>query len=350
MQNMAGRSFEASEASGTGALAKLREFGLPPTPENYIVAYGYVAGIDPDMNRALDTALHDRGSLAHAFMLDLFVRHLRGKGTIEAAHQAGGRIEAAVEDVIRQLHTAGSGADRYGEVLHRVTGELRADEEQVKVKRIVGDLLAETQRMQEQNRHLQERLAESSQLIGKLRDDLDSVRREAMTDGLTGIPNRKLLDVTLLQMCEADSDCHPLSLLLLDIDHFKQFNDRFGHALGDQVLKLVARTLNECVKGRDLAARYGGEEFAIVLPQTRLRDAFAVAEQVRISVSNKKLVKRNTGEDLGQITMSIGIAQLRLPEPLGSLFQRADEAMYAAKRNGRNRTELETAVAEREVA
>ena len=125
--------------------------------------------------------------------------------------------------------------------------------------------------------------------------------------------------------------------MLADIDHFKTFNDTFGHLIGDQVLRLVALALKDNVKGRDIAARYGGEEFAVILPETSLRQATTVGEHIRRAVMGKELMKRSTGENLGRITVSVGVASLHRGESVAALIERADNCLYAAKRNGRNR-------------
>ncbi|MEC7028274.1 MAG: GGDEF domain-containing protein, partial [Pseudomonadota bacterium] len=126
------------------------------------------------------------------------------------------------------------------------------------------------------------------------------------------------------------------SLLMVDIDHFKGFNDNFGHQIGDQVLRLVARTLTDGVKGRDMAARYGGEEFAIILPDTPLHAAAIVGESLRKAIAGKEVVNRNTGEKLSRITISVGAAEFTVEEDITDLIERADAALYTAKHNGRN--------------
>ena len=133
-----------------------------------------------------------------------------------------------------------------------------------------------------------------------------------------------------------------MALLLTDIDHFKAFNDTFGHLTGDQVLRLVAIAVKQNVKGQDIAARYGGEEFAVILPATTLRSALTVADQLRRAVMTKELMKRSTGEHLGRVTVSIGVAVLRKGDTAQSLIERADNCLYAAKRCGRNRVMCET--------
>ena len=191
--------------------------------------------------------------------------------------------------------------------------------------------------MSERNAKLEQQLTGTIEEISRLREDLDVLRREAYTDGLTGIANRKRFDQVLRQEVElAQQSGEDVSLLMLDIDHFKLFNDTHGHQVGDQVLRLLAATLQENVKGRDMPARYGGEEFAIILGRTAFQGAMAVAEQIRLAISSKRVRNRKSGEFLGQVTISIGVATLDPGEPINNLIARADKALYAAKRDGRN--------------
>src|SRR6185437_6898731 len=147
------------------------------------------------------------------------------------------------------------------------------------------------------NEQLESRLSQSSGEIKELRQNLAAVRHEAMTDALTGIANRKSFELTLRNAArDAVETGEPLALLFIDIDRFKHFNDTYGHQLGDQVLRLVARTLTDCVKGRDTAARSGGEEFAILLPQTRVVDAMRLAELIRKTMMRCKIVSKTSGD------------------------------------------------------
>ena len=150
--------------------------------------------------------------------------------------------------------------------------------------------------------------------------------------------SRKFFDSALARaMAEARKNAQPLSLLMMDIDHFKSFNDKFGHLTGDQVLRLVALVVKQNVKGQDVAARYGGEEFVVALPDTALKAALTVAEHVRHAVMNKELMKRSSGERLGRVTISIGVAAFRPADTAQTLIERADICLYVAKRHGRNR-------------
>ena len=162
------------------------------------------------------------------------------------------------------------------------------------------------------------------------------------TDPLTGIGNRGLFDERLVGAIEeALAEEHPLSLLLLDIDHFKSFNDNHGHQIGDIVIRLVAAKLREMVKGRDLPARYGGEEFAVILPQTPCDGARHLAEMIRKILATNKVRLKSRDLMLGTITASFGVASLRQGDTSETLIQRADAALYEAKRRGRNRVVTE---------
>jgi diguanylate cyclase len=160
---------------------------------------------------------------------------------------------------------------------------------------------------------------------------------------MTGLANRKFFDDSLERaIAEAAARGEALSLLMIDIDHFKAFNDNYGHLTGDQVLRLVASSLKQNVKGQDVAARYGGEEFSVILPNTVLRSALTLGDHIRRAVMSKELMKRSTGEHLGRITVSIGVATLHAGDTPQSLIERADGCLYAAKHNGRNRVICES--------
>jgi diguanylate cyclase len=210
------------------------------------------------------------------------------------------------------------------------------------LRAVIERLIAGAKEMETSNRKLEARLSASREEIEQLQQNLETVRTESLTDPLTTLANRKFFDAELDRtVAEAKAGYEPLALLMCDVDHFKAFNDRFGHLTGDQVLRLVAVSVKRIVRGEDIAARYGGEEFAIALPKTALRSAISVADQIRRAVMNKELMKRSSGERLGRVTISIGVALLRPTDTPQSLLERADNCLYAAKHNGRNQVVAE---------
>jgi len=170
---------------------------------------------------------------------------------------------------------------------------------------------------------------------------LESVREESLIDALTGIANRKAFDRKLEEVyADSEAQGSPFCLVISDIDHFKKFNDNFGHLVGDKVLRYVASTIKSCVKGKDTAARFGGEEFVLILPDTELENASVVADQIRRAVSTRELKDKRTNMDYGRITISLGVAQFQPGEDAMEILNQADAALYQAKENGRNRVEI----------
>ncbi|MFQ5598814.1 MAG: GGDEF domain-containing protein, partial [Nitrospiria bacterium] len=171
----------------------------------------------------------------------------------------------------------------------------------------------------------------------------ESSKAEATVDFLTGLANRKAFNETLaICASETASDDNDLCLLLIDIDHFKRFNDTYGHITGDEVLKFVGRKIKKKLKGTDFVARFGGEEFAVILPKTLLKGAKVVAEAIRTLFAETKLKSVQTSRLLGTVTVSIGAACYRPGESLEDFINRSDQALYYAKDGGRNRVATET--------
>jgi diguanylate cyclase len=185
---------------------------------------------------------------------------------------------------------------------------------------------------------LDARLGQAIELLHGLARRIERAERFAATDSVTGLPNRRRFDETAGELVAAAAPSgRPLSLLLFDIDRFKEFNDRFGHDVGDHVLRLVAKAIAAYPGGERLAARYGGEEFALLLPGLVLADAVRVAETIREALAARRLTMRGNGKQLGPVTISVGAAQWKPGERADGLVRRADIALYRAKQAGRNR-------------
>jgi diguanylate cyclase len=269
-------------------------------------------------------------------LADLRLRCLSGARAAVAMESMGNNMSALINDVLGKLESSARETADYKDALSAATGELGSDRNPADVRKLVEGLIAATRAMEERTKSLEGELQASSQQVTELRDKLDDVRKESMTDPLTHIANRKAFDDAMEAGRKAAEDGEGVCLLRCDIDHFKKFNDTWGHQTGDQVLRLVASCLSENVKGRDTAARFGGEEFAVVLRGTGLEAATRVAGQIRQSVETKKLVKKSTGDVLGTITISIGVAQFAPGETAEAVIRRADACLYGAKHNGRN--------------
>jgi diguanylate cyclase len=316
--------------------------GVVPTPRNYTIWYTYAAGTMPALRQAIDNLIARQTNFSDGINADLYQRYFGGSEDQVAVIETGGRLQAVIEQVSRYLGDHSGEIGEFGHTLDTISTAIGRSQPQESVRELVADLIKETQSMAKRNYTLETRLGRIATEVTELRENLQAVQREALTDALTGIPNRKFFDSRLQEAArESLNDGEALSLLLCDIDHFKRFNDTYGHQIGDQVLRLVARTLSDSVKGRDTPARFGGEEFAIILPHTNLDQAAIVADQIRKGVMRRRFVGKDTRDDYGGVTLSFGVAQYRAHEDLADLIGRADAALYHAKREGRNRVSTE---------
>lgn len=320
------------------AIAKIKANQLAAFPPNYEIWFAYAAGFNPALNKKINEILR-AGDHVDQAMLESIREEFFGAGSFEErVDEVGGKLSGKVSEIMQLINQAAGQTSGYSNELQDASKTLSNADDKDMVKPIVEKLITLTDEVEKSNRAMSTKLMDSEQEIASLKEALESVRYEAMTDQLTGLGNRKRFDRAMDEaMVTADASGEPFSLLVCDIDHFKKFNDTHGHQTGDQVLRLVASTIKASVKTSDIACRYGGEEFCVILPTTKETDAIEVANAIRQAVMGKELVKRSTGETLGRVTISIGVAELDGKDTIQSVIERADQCLYAAKRTGRNR-------------
>ena len=335
------------------AFKRIEDEGLLPTPENYELWFVYYSGANPELSRVIDLMFDGGGQkITDAHCYDIYQKFLSGNRESDKVRQAGDQIQKTIEEVNTAVSNVNHATTEYGKSLEDVNAQLKQEKTKEEINHLLNSVLSDTRTMIDQNRYLETLLDNSAKTMQALKQDLEVARKEAMTDSLTGLRNRKGFDMEVERiMAEVTGDQSKcFSLILLDIDHFKNFNDTFGHQVGDQVLKLVAKTLKDGVKGRDMAARYGGEEFAIILPDTPLQGGFKVGEALREAVAKKEVINRTTGEQIARITLSAGVAEFRKGQTIDELISAADYALYAAKNAGRNQVSMANALADKKKA
>lgn len=333
---------ERTMAFAEVALGQIRSLRQTAVPRNYEIWYVYATGYNAPLNKIINETLARSGKLTEADLEQIYETYLSHIKTTDRIDKVGARVIGEIDDVMLLLTDALGMSASYNASLDGATQQLAGAKTREQVTTVVQSLLKSTHDMRETNKALEERLTLSKNEISNLQQSLEAIRAESLTDPLTGLGNRKYFDrmiETAVQNAVAAGE--PLSLLMFDIDHFKSFNDSYGHLTGDQVLRLVGLSLKQTIKGQDITARYGGEEFAVVLPNTALRQALTVADHIRRAVMAKELKKKSTGEILGRVTISVGVSMLKPGDDTDSLIERADACLYAAKRNGRNRVVCE---------
>lgn len=325
------------------ALGQIRSLRQTAVPRNYEIWYVYATGYNPELNKVVNETLSRNGRLTESDFEQIYENYLSQIRVTDRIDKVGVRVINEINDVMDLITDALGMTSNFGDSLKGATERLTETNDRDQIKSIVETLVNATREMHVTNKALESRLTTSREEISHLQQSLEAIRTETLTDPLTLLGNRKYFDQTIdAAVAQAHEREEPLSLLIVDIDHFKSFNDNYGHLTGDQVLRLVGLALKQSIKGQDVTARYGGEEFVVILPNTALRAALAVADNIRRAVMSKQLKKKSTGEILGRITISAGLSMLRPGDDVHALIDRADSCLYAAKRNGRNRVICET--------
>jgi diguanylate cyclase len=278
---------------------------LDPTPDNYTAMYARVTGAAP----APSTALVER-------LLEDAQAHVAAAGAL-----------------VGESRTATA---EYGDALADTARDLALAAPSQQLVRFVVDL---TRSMVERTQAAEMRLAEMGGQMEAMRGSLSDAQRSAEIDTLTGLPNRRSYERRLANAtAAARADGSPLTLAICDIDHFKQVNDMHGHDLGDRVLRFVADLLGQVADEDTLVARFGGEEFVLLFEHLPIERVVETIDRLRLDLSTRRIVNRDTGERIGSVTFSAGIAEFQGDAPDLSLFREADRALYAAKESGRDRT------------
>lgn len=322
------------------ALSKLSQSKLAITPVNYALVYFYVAGNDLSLNKRLDVLFKNTEQWNDEAANTLFNRYIC---------EFNDRVneELREELLMTMAQILGSLIDMAGKtalssaVLEKHLVTLASSNEPKNILHIASDIISETRNFVEQTRKFESDLSDSTQEISFLKGELDQARQQASLDALTNLHNRRGFDLAIEEtMVTSLSEELNFCLLILDIDHFKIINDTHGHLVGDKVLIGLSKLLTKHMRGNDYLARFGGEEFSVILRETPITGAFSVAENLRKSIEKLRLKHVKTGEQIGQVTISIGVANYRKGESVVDLIHRCDRALYRAKSLGRNRTVL----------
>ena len=318
------------------ALEEMERCQVWPTPLKYELWINCISDPSGPLAKEIERLSSSGEPITEAVSEELAAEFLSKARLSDQIRDAGDQLSRELDSVSRAIGTAQKSSKEYGRTLAGASETLAAESSSPALKRIVDGLAAATRRIERENSSLEQQLSASTQEVEKLREHLEQVRRDAMTDGLTNLSNRKSFDEAVNRAC-AEPGARA-TLAVIDIDHFKRFNDTWGHQTGDQVIRYVASVIGRAGEHPRMAARYGGEEFALLCPGESVTQVMAELEQMREEIASRMLKRRSTNEDLGAVTISIGVAQRQPGETGMSLGGRADAALYESKRGGRNRT------------
>jgi diguanylate cyclase len=326
------------------ALVHMARHNLPVDPVNYSVWYEYVAGKNQMLSKTIDEFLTQAKPISVELNKYLYQRFIADE-MAALSEKMLKELRKVIHDMSKHVKNSGVDFDQHGEVLERYASRLANPNDYEQFTKIINAIAQETRALVKTSRTIKNNLDQVQKELDILKIKLQTTREEATTDSLTGLANRRGFEQVLVQEIETAANREtPLSLLMIDIDHFKAINDNFGHLAGDSVLKIIANTIRDYTKRRDSVFRYGGEEFVVILPETPLEGAVIVGEKIRKFLESMNWKNKASGASMGTITLSVGAAIYRPGESADTFFQRADQSLYYSKNNGRNRVTPETSV------
>lgn len=307
------------------AIQLLDTHNLTYTPVNYAVAYEYVSGANAELSQLLDEYVSV--SKVDAFILESLYNEFIVNQTP--------RDESNVyklNDAIDSLNTC---CEASANVLQTLDDSVQKESEQSDAGPLT-QVQSLVTKLKQSQAEMMAFVKEAQLQAHTIRSELESAKIEAITDPLTQLLNRQALN-KMFDSYRSNSHDGELSAAMVDIDYFKKFNDEYGHLIGDVILRRIAKLLRDVIDANGEVFRYGGEEFVILIPNINLEQSHVILEDIRNRVEKLRFVSAKTKERLPKLTISAGVTQYIEGERLESLISRADEALYQAKHQGRNR-------------
>ena len=319
------------------ALELIGKHAASADPVNYCIWYEYASGRNGKLNAAIDRHLQTDDVVSNQLAQKLFSQYI-ADSQLKIADIVRERLKILFADIMVSIKSTSRQFSQSENNLDTINGALGATLSEADMDKIVGRIKDEIRRLESSSFSLKEQLQQATNEIEELKTAMARYRNEALKDALTRIDNRRGFEEKLTNAIDqSKTGGTSLCLIIADIDHFKRINDTHGHLVGDNVLRIVAETIKDCIKGKDLVARIGGEEFAILLQDTPFDGAMKLADNMRLTFEKMDLKKKNSGENLGRISLSFGVARYKNGEDSKAFVQRADDALYRSKRAGRNR-------------
>ncbi|PCH64210.1 MAG: GGDEF domain-containing protein [SAR86 cluster bacterium] len=321
------------------AIKKMADLSIPPITQNYTIWYEYYSQTNLLMNKELDGLIAFNQPFTPVKSREIYKRYFDA-----SPNKKLDELRKAVQKLIGQLSVQLTelvgDMDIYEEVLSSCETDLKENLEITALNKLISTLLEETRKARSSSQSTNIQVAQLNAEIKSMHSAIAELSEENLIDPLTGIGNRRAFDETLenilLDGKNESGESFTFCLLMLDIDHFKKFNDTHGHLAGDGVLRYVAQIIKKHIKGQDLVARYGGEEFSVILPNTEYYQGEIVAQSLVDIIAKRSLTAGKEKRPLGNVTASIGLAEYRLNDVAASIIDRADKCLYSAKSQGRN--------------
>ncbi|WP_294945849.1 GGDEF domain-containing protein [Sulfurivirga sp.] len=321
----------------------LRERDITPNALNFAVWYAYFNGNIPALKAEMDTILADDYGYQDRYGRELFDKYLLAEDS--ALADLDRALRHLMQSLARRIEQLARRMEKQTQTLSEASEQLAQPLDQERLNEITQTVLNTAEELKQDTEQFERTILSSADEIKRLRKELLQARMESMRDELTGLLNRRAFNETMAELTVAYEDRPDrLHLIMTDIDHFKKFNDTFGHLTGDSVLRYFAKLMLKTQRENEVICRYGGEEFAIIVKDDPLERVKERAEELRHKLTQAQLKRKTDAKHLGTITASFGIGQFHgSDDTIEAFIERADKALYLAKKCGRNqvRTEFE---------
>jgi diguanylate cyclase len=320
------------------AVPKMVKHSIVPNPLNYTLWYSYFSKDFPLLNKELDQTIERLGTCPPAIGESLFLQHIGQLDENNEEHLVTFQeaLSHLVSDLSDSLDHTAKQTNSYSEALKDNLTELGSHGIDDAVAPVLNELSANVSAICSSNEEFQGKLTAAQAEINVLKTELENSKKEASTDPLTGLYNRRMFESIYHQFVDDSNDNDEIALVMMDIDKFKVFNDTHGHLMGDQILKFIGKLLIKECEEPVVPVRLGGEEFVLLCPYLNLKQAYDIAENIRTKLAGVLFSSKKTGQKIPPVTASFGVALKKPEEFLKQIIERADEALYAAKDAGRN--------------
>lgn len=329
--------FKKSTANLKKAVPLMMKNHVAATPANYALWYTYVDNSIPRLNHELESVIESYGICPPAAGDQLYQRHVASQVETKLSDLRA-NIEILVGEIASSMSDTLSDTSQFSDMIDKSFKNLeRVENENMSIDDVMGvirQLVSESRDIRHSTSFLSSQLTTASSEITKLKNQLAEVQREALFDSLSGLYNRRSFDNDIRTLCQSGQS---FCLILADIDHFKTYNDNYGHLFGDSVIRGLSRRLQSSCRDGIIAYRFGGEEFALIVPNRAMRVARQFAESLRRAVEKLSIKDRRSGKQVGNITASFGVSERIENESAEQLIERTDHLLYEAKQLGRNR-------------
>lgn len=320
------------------AVPKMVQYDIVPNPLNYTLWYSYFSNSFPGLNIALEDAIKRYGTCPTDIGETLFLEHMtKSTGNADSNNEIGQALVHLVSDLSSQIDETVSQTNEYSSALKDNLMDIGTSGLSDDLAHKLNELSANAHGICSANDAFQSQLASAQREIDTLKQALEESHTLATTDTLTGLSNRRVFEAIYAEFSQNQL---PLSIIMIDIDRFKVFNDTHGHVMGDQILQFVGQLLKKECPQNVTPVRFGGEEFALLCPEMTIEKVTQIAENIRQKLEKVSFSNKRTGKKIEPVTASFGIAVKRSNELLENLVERADSALYQAKHNGRNQVKF----------